>query len=171
MVRSLCADALDGAERVRSIVRDLHTFSRGEEERTGPVDVEKVLDSSINVAMNHIRPRARLVRDYQPLLPVLADESRIGQVSVECIHSHVPLHLLSLLQGKDVLVGVIDVATDKIETPQQVEQVIAEVMKYVPKDKIVACTNCGMAPMRRDIAEAKLIALGKGVALARKKFG
>jgi len=79
-VRSLCADALDGAERVRSIVRDLHTFSRGEEERTGPVDVEKVLDSSINVAMNHIRPRARLVRDYQPLLPVLADESRIGQV-------------------------------------------------------------------------------------------
>jgi 5-methyltetrahydropteroyltriglutamate--homocysteine methyltransferase len=78
---------------------------------------------------------------------------------------------LSLLQGKDVLVGVIDVATDKVETPQQVEQVIAEVMKYVPKDKIVACTNCGMAPMRRDIAEAKLIALGKGVALARKKFG
>jgi 5-methyltetrahydropteroyltriglutamate--homocysteine methyltransferase len=87
------------------------------------------------------------------------------------MNSHVPLKLLSLLQGKDVLVGVIDVATDKVETPQQVEQVIAEVMKYVPKDKIVACTNCGMAPMRRDIAEAKLIALGKGVALARKKFG
>jgi PAS domain S-box-containing protein len=79
-VRSLCADALDGAERVRSIVRDLHTFSRGEEERTGPVDVEKVLDSSINVAMSHIRLRAKLVRDYQPLLAVLADESRIGQV-------------------------------------------------------------------------------------------
>jgi PAS domain S-box-containing protein len=76
----LCTDALDGAERVRSIVRDLHTFSRGEEERTGSVDVEKVLDSSINVAMSHIRPRAHLVRDYQPLLPVLADESRIGQV-------------------------------------------------------------------------------------------
>ncbi len=79
-VRSLCGDALEGAERVRSIVRDLNTFSRGEEERTGPVDVEKVLDSSINVAMSHIRPRARLVRDYQPLLAVLADESRIGQV-------------------------------------------------------------------------------------------
>lgn len=79
-VRNLCADALDGAERVRSIVRDLHTFSRGEEDRTTPVDVEKVLDSSINVAMSHIRLRARLVRDYQPLLPVLADESRIGQV-------------------------------------------------------------------------------------------
>jgi len=109
-------------------------------------------------------------RQYEEIFPALA-KSRIGQVSVECINSHVPLKLLSLLQGKDVLVGVIDVATDKVETPQQVEQVIAEVMKYVPKDKIVDCTNCGMAPMRRDIAEAKLIALGKGVALARKKFG
>jgi len=109
-------------------------------------------------------------RQYEEIFPALA-KSRIGQVSVECINSHVPLKLLSLLQGKDVLVGVIDVATDKVETPQRVEQVIAEVMKYVPKDKIIACTNCGMAPMRRDIAEAKLIALGKGVALARKKFG
>jgi 5-methyltetrahydropteroyltriglutamate--homocysteine methyltransferase len=109
-------------------------------------------------------------RQYEEIFPALA-KSRIGQVSVECINSHVPLKLLSLLQGKDVLIGVIDVASDKVETPQQVEQVIAEVMKYVPKDKIIACTNCGMAPMRRDIAEAKLIALGKGVALARKKFG
>jgi 5-methyltetrahydropteroyltriglutamate--homocysteine methyltransferase len=76
-----------------------------------------------------------------------------------------------LLDGKDVLIGVIDVATDKVETPQQVAQVIGEVMKFVPKEKIVACTNCGMAPMRRDIADAKLVALGQGVALARKKYG
>ena len=109
-------------------------------------------------------------RQYEEIFPALA-KSRIGQVSVECINSHVPLKLLSLLQGKDVLVGVIDVATDKVETPQQVEQVIAEVMKYVPKDKIVACTNCGMAPMRRDIAEAKLKALGAGAALARQQYG
>ena len=109
-------------------------------------------------------------RQYEEIFPVLA-KCRIGQVSVECINSHVPLKLLSLLEGKDVLIGVIDVASDKVETLQQVEQVIAEVMKFVPKQKIVACTNCGMAPMRRDIAEAKLIALGKGVALARKKFG
>jgi 5-methyltetrahydropteroyltriglutamate--homocysteine methyltransferase len=109
-------------------------------------------------------------RQYEEIFPALA-KSRIGQVSVECINSHVPLKLLSLLEGKDVLIGVIDVASDKVETPQQVEQIIAEVMKFVPKQKIVACTNCGMAPMRRDIAEAKLIALGKGVALARKKFG
>jgi len=109
-------------------------------------------------------------RQYEEIFPALA-KSHIGQVSVECINSHVPLKLLSLLGGKDVLVGVIDVATDKVETPQQVEQVIAEVMKFVPKAKIVACTNCGMAPMRRDIAAAKLMALGQGVALARKKFG
>ena len=109
-------------------------------------------------------------RQYEEIFPALA-KSHIGQVSVECINSHVPLKLLSLLEGKDVLVGVIDVATDKVETSQQVEQVIAEVMKFVRKDKIVACTNCGMAPMRRDIAAAKLMALGQGVALARKKFG
>ena len=109
-------------------------------------------------------------RQYEDIFPALA-KSRIGQVSVECINSHVPLKLLSLLEGKDVLVGVIDVATDKVETSQQVEQVIAEVMKFVRKDKIVVCTNCGMAPMRRDVGEAKLKALAQGVALARKKFG
>jgi 5-methyltetrahydropteroyltriglutamate--homocysteine methyltransferase len=109
-------------------------------------------------------------RQYEEIFPALA-RSRIGQVSVECINSRVPLKLLSLLEGKDVLVGVIDVANDEIETPQRVAQVIGEVMKFVPKNKIVPCTNCGMAPMQRGIAEAKLIALGQGVALARKKYG
>jgi 5-methyltetrahydropteroyltriglutamate--homocysteine methyltransferase len=107
---------------------------------------------------------------YEKIFPALA-KSRIDQVSVEAINSRVPLKLLSLLGGKDVLVGVIDVATDEIETPEQVATVIGEVMKFVPKDKIVACTNCGMAPMRREIAEAKLIALGAGARLAREKFG
>ena len=69
-----------------------------------------------------------------------------------------------------MLVGVIDVANDKIETAEEIAGVVAEVMKYVPKERIVACTNCGMAPMRRDIAEAKLIALGQGAALAREKY-
>jgi 5-methyltetrahydropteroyltriglutamate--homocysteine methyltransferase len=106
---------------------------------------------------------------YEKIFPALA-KSRIDQVSVEAINSRVPLKLLSLLGGKDVLVGVIDVATDEIETPEQVADVIGEVMKFVPKDKIVACTNCGMAPMRRDIAEGKLIALGAGAKLAREKY-
>jgi 5-methyltetrahydropteroyltriglutamate--homocysteine methyltransferase len=109
-------------------------------------------------------------RQYEAIFPALA-KSRIGQVSIECIHSHVPLHLLSLLQGKDVQVGVIDVATDKIETAEEIAQVIEQVMRYVPKERIIACTNCGMAPMHRDIAACKLHALGDGVKLARKKFG
>jgi 5-methyltetrahydropteroyltriglutamate--homocysteine methyltransferase len=109
-------------------------------------------------------------RQYETFFPALA-KSRIDQVSVECINSHVPMSVLSLLDGKDVLIGVIDVATDAIETPEQVAGVIGEAMKYVPKERIVAGTNCGMAPMRRDIAEQKLKALGKGAAIARKKFG
>ena len=109
-------------------------------------------------------------RQYEKIFPALA-MSRIHQVSLECINSRVPLKLLSLLEGKDLLVGVIDVATDTIETPEQVAQVIGEVMKFVPKERIVACTNCGMAPMRREIAEAKLKALGAGTVLARKQHG
>jgi len=108
-------------------------------------------------------------KQYEDIFPALA-KSRIKQVSVECINSRVPLKLLSLLDGKDVLVGVIDVANDAIETPEQIAQVIGEVMKFVPRERIVACTNCGMAPMHRDIAAAKLIALGAGAALARKKY-
>jgi 5-methyltetrahydropteroyltriglutamate--homocysteine methyltransferase len=109
-------------------------------------------------------------RQYESIFPALA-KSKIGQVSLECINSHVPLKLLSLLDGKDLLVGVIDVATDKVETPEEVAAVIGNVIKVAPKEKIIACTNCGMAPMRRDIAEAKLKALGAGAALARQKFG
>jgi 5-methyltetrahydropteroyltriglutamate--homocysteine methyltransferase len=108
-------------------------------------------------------------RQYEKIFPALA-KSRIGQVSVECIHSRVPLSLLALLKGKDVLVGVIDVANDKIETPEEIVEVIESVMRYVPKERIVACTNCGMAPMRREIAEAKLNALGAGVKLARERL-
>jgi len=108
-------------------------------------------------------------RQYEEIFPALA-KSRIGQVSLECIHSRVPLKLLSLLGGKDVLAGVIDVATDKIETAEEIASLIGEIMKYVPKERIVACTNCGMAPMRREIAEAKLVALGQGAALARKRY-
>jgi len=109
-------------------------------------------------------------RQYEAVFPALA-ASRIDQVSVECRNSKVPVELLSLLKGKDVLVGVIDVATDAVETPQDVADTIASVMKHVPKERIVACTNCGMAPMRRDIANAKLNALGKGAALARERYG
>jgi 5-methyltetrahydropteroyltriglutamate--homocysteine methyltransferase len=109
-------------------------------------------------------------RQYEEIFPALA-ASRIDQVSVECRNSRVPMSLLSLLAGKDVLVGVIDVATDAVETPEDVAAVIGEALKHVRKERIVACTNCGMAPMRRDIASAKLVALGRGAALARQRFG
>ena len=109
-------------------------------------------------------------RQYQDIFPALA-ASRIDQVSVECRNSKVPMDLLSLLKGKDVLVGVIDVATDSVETPEDVADTIGAAMQFVPKERIVACTNCGMAPMRRDIAQAKLVALGQGAALARERYG
>jgi len=109
-------------------------------------------------------------RQYEKIFPALA-KSKIGQVSLECINSRVPMQLMALLDGKDVLVGVIDVASDEVETPERVAGLLGEVTKYVPKERIVACTNCGMAPMRRDIAAAKLIALGAGAKLARERFG
>jgi len=108
-------------------------------------------------------------RQYEKFFPALA-QSRIDQVSLECINSRVPMSVLGLLDGKDVLIGVIDVATDRIETPEEVAAVIAKAAEYVPAQKIVACTNCGMAPMRREIAALKLEALGRGAALARGTF-
>ena len=91
-------------------------------------------------------------------------------MSLECIHSHVPLELLKLLKGKDVLVGVIDVANDRVETPEEVAGTIRAALKYVPAKHFYACTNCGMAPMDREIAVAKLKALAAGAALARKNL-
>jgi 5-methyltetrahydropteroyltriglutamate--homocysteine methyltransferase len=108
-------------------------------------------------------------RQYERFFPALA-QSRIDQVSLECINSHVPMRVLELLDGKDVLIGVIDVATDTVETPEEVAAVIAQAADHVPMERLIACTNCGMAPMRRDIAEKKLEALVRGAVLARKKF-
>jgi 5-methyltetrahydropteroyltriglutamate--homocysteine methyltransferase len=109
-------------------------------------------------------------RQYEEIFPALAS-SKVDQVSLECIHSKVPIELLKLLKGKDVLVGVIDVASDRVETPQEVAAVIQKALKYVPANRLFPCTNCGMAPMDRDIAIAKLQALGAGAAIARRKLG
>ncbi|MDH4191059.1 MAG: methionine synthase [Betaproteobacteria bacterium] len=109
-------------------------------------------------------------RQYEAIFPALA-KSRIDQVSLECIHSHVPPQLMALLKGKDVLVGVIDVASDKIETPAEVAATIGRALKYVPAKRLFPCTNCGMAPMQREVAIAKLRALAAGAQLARGKYG
>ena len=82
-----------------------------------------------------------------------------------------PIELLGLLADKDVLLGVIDVATETVETPEEVAAVIEEALRYVPREHIIPCTNCGMAPMRREVAARKLIALGAGATLARERFG
>jgi 5-methyltetrahydropteroyltriglutamate--homocysteine methyltransferase len=106
-------------------------------------------------------------RQYEKVFPALA-ASRIDQVSLECIHSHVPPDLMALLAGKDVMVGVIDVASDTIETPEEVADTIGRALQFVPKERLIPCTNCGLAPMSRAVAEAKLKALGEGAALARR---
>jgi len=108
-------------------------------------------------------------RQYEIIFPVLAS-SRIDQVSVEVIHSRVPSELLRLLDGKTVQAGVIDVASDRIETPEEVADAIGALLDHVPKARLMPSTNCGMAPMRRAVAEAKLHALGAGAALARERY-
>jgi 5-methyltetrahydropteroyltriglutamate--homocysteine methyltransferase len=109
-------------------------------------------------------------RQYEQIFPAI-DASPIQQVAIECRNSKVPLDLLALLKNKIVQAGVIDVASDTVETAEDVVKVIDAVSKFVPKSNIIATTNCGMAPMRREIAEAKLMALGSGAALAREKLG
>ena len=109
-------------------------------------------------------------RQYEAVFPALA-KSSIQQVSLECYHSHVPPHLMALLEGKDVMVGVIDVASNEIETPEQVADTIGLALKYVPKNRLLPCTNCGLAPMDREVALKKLQALAQGAALARERYG
>jgi len=108
-------------------------------------------------------------RQYEEIFPALA-KSKIDQVSLECIHSKVPVELLRLLKGKDVLIGVIDVASDQIETPAEVAATIARAAKYVPLKHLYPCTNCGMAPMDREVAVKKLEALVAGTRLASRKL-
>ncbi|MGE0153898.1 MAG: methionine synthase [Reyranellaceae bacterium] len=108
-------------------------------------------------------------RQYQDTFPHLA-KSRLDQISLECANSKVPIDLIGLLKGKDVLVGCIDVASDQVETREQVAATIRKAMEFVAPEKLYPCTNCGMAPMRRDIARAKLHALEQGAVLVREEL-
>jgi 5-methyltetrahydropteroyltriglutamate--homocysteine methyltransferase len=109
-------------------------------------------------------------RQYEQVFPALA-ASRIGQVSLECYHSHVPPDLMALLEGKDVMVGVIDVASDEVETPEQVADTIGRALQFVARERLIPCTNCGLAPMDREVALKKLQALAQGAELARRRYG
>ena len=108
-------------------------------------------------------------RQYESIFPALA-ASRLDQVSVECAAAKVPIELLGLLAGKDVLLGAIDVASERIETPEEVAVTIERALAFVPVERLIACTNCGMAPMDRPLAIGKLAALTSGAALVRGRI-
>jgi 5-methyltetrahydropteroyltriglutamate--homocysteine methyltransferase len=102
---------------------------------------------------------------YAHVLPLIA-RSSVDQVSIELAGSHVPPDVLKLAGTKTVAIGVIDVASDRVETPDDVAGTIALARRYLPDERIVCSTNCGMAPMRREVAYAKLHSLAEGALLA-----
>ncbi len=108
-------------------------------------------------------------RQYEEFFPALND-SRIDQVSLECADSRVPLSVMSALKDKEVLVGAINVATNEIETPEKVAATLRAAMEFVDPERILPCTNCGMAPLPRHVAEGKLHALGAGAEIIRKEL-
>jgi 5-methyltetrahydropteroyltriglutamate--homocysteine methyltransferase len=109
-------------------------------------------------------------RQYEQTFPLL-QASTIDQVSLEGHNSKVPLELIDLLKGKDVLLGAIDVATDDIETPQEVAATLREALRYVAPAQLYPCTNCGMVPLSRQVARDKMKALVAGTALVRQELG
>ena len=108
-------------------------------------------------------------RQYEQTFPLLA-QSAIDQVSLECANSRVPLELIGLLKGKDVLAGAIDVASSEIETPETVAETIRAALAYVAPEKLFPCTNCGMVPLPRAVARGKLKALAAGAAIVRREL-
>ncbi len=108
-------------------------------------------------------------RQYERIFPKL-QSSNIDMVSLECHNSRVPMDLIELLRGKKVMVGAIDVASDKVETPEEVATTLRNALKFVDVDKLCPCTNCGMAPLSRAIARAKLNSLSAGAEIVRKEL-
>jgi 5-methyltetrahydropteroyltriglutamate--homocysteine methyltransferase len=105
-------------------------------------------------------------RQYEEIFPAL-DRSKIGQVSVECAGSRVPISLIGLLPNKEILVGAVDVATSRVETPEEIAATMREALKYAETARLQCCTNCGLAPLPRSVAVRKLQALGMAAQLLR----
>ncbi|MFT4306262.1 MAG: methionine synthase [Microbacterium sp.] len=108
-------------------------------------------------------------RQYEESFPLL-QRSAIDIVSLECHHSHVPLELIELIRGKKVMLGAIDVASETIETPDEVAQTLRNALEFVDADKLIPSTNCGMAPLSRDVALRKLSALSAGADIVREEL-
>jgi len=106
---------------------------------------------------------------YEAIFPKL-QKSKIDIVSLECQNSHVPMDLIELIRGKKVMVGAIDVATNQIETPEQVADTLRKALQFVDADKLYPSTNCGMAPLSRQVAQGKLNALSAGAAIVRQEL-
>jgi 5-methyltetrahydropteroyltriglutamate--homocysteine methyltransferase len=106
---------------------------------------------------------------YGVTLPLLA-KSGIDQVSVECAASGVDVSVLATLQRKDVLVGVIDVGTEEVESPELVAERIRRVLPFVPPDRLYPCTDCGLVPRSREAARGKLRSLAAGAAIVRREL-
>ncbi|KQT51849.1 5-methyltetrahydropteroyltriglutamate--homocysteine methyltransferase [Devosia sp. Leaf420] len=108
-------------------------------------------------------------RQYEKTLPTL-QKSSIDLISLECHNSHVPMDLIELIRGKKVMVGAIDVASNTIETPEEVAATLRKALQFVDADKLYPSTNCGMAPLSRKIATGKLQALSAGAAIVRQEL-
>ncbi len=108
-------------------------------------------------------------RQYEEIFPKL-QASNIDIVSLECQNSHVPMELIELIRGKKVMVGAIDVATHTVETPEQVADTLRKALRFVDADKLYPCTNCGMTPLPRNVAQGKLKALSAGADIVRQEL-
>ncbi|WJH41705.1 methionine synthase [Aliirhizobium terrae] len=108
-------------------------------------------------------------RQYEQTFPKL-QKSSVDLISLECHNSHVPIDLIELIRGKKVMVGAIDVASNTIETPEEVAGTLRKALQFVDADKLYPCTNCGMAPLSRQVATGKLKALAAGAEIVRKEL-
>ena len=108
-------------------------------------------------------------RQYEQLFPLI-EESSLAQVSLECRNSKVPVELIGILTTKELLIGAIDVATEDVETPEDVAATLRSALKYASPERVFPCTNCGMAPLSREAAYAKLRALSAGAELVRNEL-
>ena len=108
-------------------------------------------------------------RQYEEAFPQL-QKSSLDIISLECHNSRVPMDLLELIRGKKVMVGAIDVASHAIETPEEVAATLRKALAFVDADKLYPSTNCGMAPLPRQVATGKLHALSAGAEIVRREL-
>jgi 5-methyltetrahydropteroyltriglutamate--homocysteine methyltransferase len=108
-------------------------------------------------------------RQYEEIFPAL-NASRIDQISLECADSRVPLSLMELLKDKGLMVGVVAVTRERVESPDEVAATIRAAMAHVDAERLYPCTNCGMAPIPYDVALAKIRSLAAGADLVRKSL-